>query len=66
MHSPFLRWQFQNSARTENSAGKVKIGHFETQRWRKNDSIVAMIIAERVYDDHFADVGETKFRMIDF
>ena len=65
-HSPFIRWQFQNSGRYENKTDQVKVRHFTNQAWRKNDAIIAMLMAERVFDGNSSYVGEAQFAIADW
>ena len=50
-NTPFLIWQFQNAARYEDKKNQVLVRHYTNMPYRKMDAIIAMIMAEKLYDD---------------
>ena len=59
-HSPFLKWQFQNAARYEDKREQVLVRHFTNMPYRKMDAMIAMIMAERMFDIN-ESTGEESF-----
>ena len=65
-HSPFIRWQLENCAGVENAREQTLVRHFQSQPWRKQDAITAMIMTEHVYDSGAVHAGESHFYVGDF
>ena len=62
-HTPFLTWQAKNTAAYVDKKDQELIRHFTGQPWRKNDAMLAMMMAERVADSTL-EVGESQFAVV--
>ena len=64
-HSPWLRWQYSNTAVYKDPKGQELIRHYTGAPWRKQDSMAALVMAERVKDANIEYAGESHFYVAD-